>query len=300
MPPSQYPSVGVTVNVNLLSLLRFLFCFGTVLLKMDVLVPTLEELQFCMKDLKCIRNVCILAHVDHGKTTLSDLLLATNRLVSKRMAGFLRYLDDRPDEQERGITMKSSAVSLLNLVHDDEDNTNKRILLNLIDTPGHIDFSSEVSDGAIILVDLLEGVCAQTRESIKKAFEEKAKMILVVNKFDKVILELQKDIEDIFQCILRVIEDCNAIVAELYQYEYLNNDVDIEDSGLLFSPDTGNVIFASAIDAWGFTTKQFAKMFIGLVKNETVESLNEKMWNFDCYVDSKKRNKNWSCRQEEN
>ncbi|KAJ8941877.1 hypothetical protein NQ318_001730 [Aromia moschata] len=216
--------------------------------QMDTLKPTIEELQFCMRDLKCVRNVCILAHVDHGKTTLSDLLLATNRIVNKRMAGFLRYLDDRPDEQERGITMKSSAVSLLNLVHDDEDNSNKKILLNLIDTPGHIDFSSEVevalrvSDGALILVDLVEGVCAQTRESIKKAFEGKAMMILILNKLDKLIVELQKDIEEIFQCILRVIEGCNAIVAELYQYEYMDTDIDIEDSGLLFSPDVGNTI----------------------------------------------------------
>lgn len=111
---------------------------------MESIKPTFEELDFCMRDVNCIRNVCILAHVDHGKTTVADSLLATNRLVSKRMAGFLRYLDDRPDEQERGITMKSSAVSLLNLVHDEDDQKNKRILLNLIDTPGHIDFSSEV------------------------------------------------------------------------------------------------------------------------------------------------------------
>ncbi|KAJ8926925.1 hypothetical protein NQ314_020777 [Rhamnusium bicolor] len=245
---------------------------------MDSLKPTFEELNFCMRDPSCIRNVCILAHVDHGKTTVSDLLLATNRLVSKRMAGFLRYLDDRPDEQERGITMKSSAVSLLNLIHDVENDKNRRILLNLIDTPGHIDFSSEVGvalrvcDGAIILVDLVEGVCVQTRESIKKAFEEKAKMILILNKFDRLVVELKKDLEGIFQCILRAIEDCNATVAEHYQYEYLDNDLDIEDAGLLFSPDTGNVIFASAVDAWGFTTKQIARMFIGLVKNETVDS----------------------------
>ncbi|CAG9813440.1 unnamed protein product [Phaedon cochleariae] len=261
---------------------------------MDSLKPTLEELNFCMRDPDCIRNVCILAHVDHGKTTIADSLLATNRLVSKRLAGFLRYLDDRPDEQERGITMKSSAVSLLNLVHDEEDNKNKRILLNLIDTPGHIDFSTEVgaalrvSDGAIILVDLVEGVCVQTRESIKNAFEEHTQMILVLNKFDRLIVELQKNIDEIFQCILRIIEGCNAIVAELYQYEFTDTDVDVEDTGLLFCPNTGNVIFASAVDGWGFTTKQMAGMFVNIVKNETVESLNEKMWNFDCFIDSKK------------
>lgn len=175
--------------------------------------------------------------------------------------------------------------------------SNRRILFNMIDTPGHIDFSTEVGaalrvcDGAIILVDLAEGCCVQTRESIKKAFEEHTKMILVLNKFDRLIIELKKEVDDIFQGILRIIEDCNAIVAELYQYEFTTSEVDIEDTGLLFSPETGNVIFASAIDGWGFTTKQIARMFVDLVKEETVESLNQKLWNFDCYIDSKRKSK---------
>lgn len=262
---------------------------------MEAIKPTPTELIYCMNDPKCIRNVCILAHVDHGKTTLADLLLSTNRLVSKRLAGFLRYLDDRPDEQEKGITMKSSAVSLLNLVPDPQfENQHRKILLNLIDTPGHVDFSSEVgaalrvSDGALILVDVVEGVCVQTRESIKQAFQEQAKMILVLNKFDRFVSELHKDVDAIFDTILRVIEDCNATIAELYTYQGVN-DVDIEDTGLLFSPDSGNVIFASGIDGWAFTTKQIADMFVknNLVQGETVESLNSKMWNFDYYLDSK-------------
>lgn len=262
---------------------------------MEAIKPTPNEFEFCMKDSGCIRNVCILAHVDHGKTTLADLLLSTNRLVSKRMAGFLRYLDDRPDEQEKGITMKSSAVSLLNIIPDPSaEKKNRKILLNLVDTPGHVDFSSEVgaalrvSDGSLILVDVVEGVCVQTRESIKQAFEEHAKMILVLNKFDRFVTELHRDVNDIFESVLRVIEDCNATIAELYHYRGVT-DVDVEDTGLLFSPDTGNVIFASAIDGWGFTTSQIAYMLVTnqLVQNETVESLNRKLWDFDCYVDSK-------------
>lgn len=204
---------------------------------METIKPTSEELKFCMKEPQCIRNVCILAHVDHGKTTVADILLATNRLVSKRMAGMLRYLDDRPDEQERGITMKSSAVSLLNIVHDEDSNKSRKVLLNLIDTPGHIDFSSEVAaavrvcDGAIILVDAVEGVCVQTRESISKAYEEHAKMILVINKLDRLIMELDQDIDLMFQTINKLIEDCNVIVAELYQYGFTNDEIDIEDTG---------------------------------------------------------------------
>lgn len=165
-----------------------------------------------------VRNICILAHVDHGKTTLSDSLISSNQIINPKLAGQLRYLDSREDEQQRMITMKASSISIIyghklrtRLPKKDGETEPQfeeevqQHLINLIDSPGHVDFSSEVSsalrmsDGGLVLVDVNEGVSPQTHTVIKQAWAEKVKMCLVLNKIDRLIIERAMSGQEIYQ-----------------------------------------------------------------------------------------------------
>lgn len=217
---------------------------------------------------KNIRNVCIIAHVDHGKTTLADYLLASNNILSNKSAGTIRYLDSREDEQYRLITMKSSAVSLkfkyeeeIKLEAEDGD-----YLINLIDSPGHVDFTYEVisslriSDGALLLVDVAEGIGDQTRKVLQHAFKERLKIILVLNKMDRLILELGFDVKEAYIHITKLIEQINVIVHQLIQeeiHELMLEDIEIDEQyqdelekTLVFSFSNGNIIFTSCLHGW--------------------------------------------------
>ncbi|KAF7643354.1 hypothetical protein LDENG_00241150, partial [Lucifuga dentata] len=232
-----------------------------------------------------IRNLCILAHVDHGKTTLADCLVASNGIISSRLAGKLRYLDSREDEQIRGITMKSSAISL----HYGDGE--KEYLINLIDSPGHVDFSSEVStavrlcDGAVIVVDAVEGVCPQTQAVLRQAWLENIRPVLVINKIDRLIMELKLTAQEAYMHLQKILEQVNAVTGTLFTskvleeraekeeeqeseslggeqvYDWSTGLEEADDSHLYFSPDQGNVVFASAIDGWGFRIQQFAHIY---------------------------------------
>ena len=172
-----------------------------------------------------IRNICILAHVDHGKTTLSDCLISSNNIISQKLAGTLRYLDSREDEQLRQITMKASSISIL-YGHKEPPKKNepaqeKHHLVNLIDSPGHVDFSIEVSsavslsDGAVIMIDCIEGVSPQTTTVIRQAWEAKVKTVLVLNKMDRLIVDKWYDAKECYNWIRDIIENANSYVSEL-------------------------------------------------------------------------------------
>lgn len=182
-----------------------------------------------------IRNICVLAHVDHGKTSLSDSLIATNGIISPKMAGKVRYLDSRPDEQIRGITMESSAISLffslLRRSSPDATPEPEEYLINLIDSPGHVDFSSEVStasrlcDGAIVLVDAVEGVCSQTVAVLRQAWIEKLRPILVINKMDRLVTELKMSPGEAYVHLNKLLEQVNAVMGSFYQGERMEDDL---------------------------------------------------------------------------
>ena len=118
-----------------------------------------------------IRNLCVLAHVDHGKTTLCDHLIASNRIISSKNAGQVRYLDSDESEQRRGITMKSSSISLV--YNHTVRKLSTKFLINLVDSPGHVDFATDVSvalrvaDGALVVVDVVEGVTVRSNILIR-------------------------------------------------------------------------------------------------------------------------------------
>uniref|UniRef100_A0A7N6BYP4 Elongation factor-like 1 n=1 Tax=Anabas testudineus TaxID=64144 RepID=A0A7N6BYP4_ANATE len=269
---------------------------------------SLEKIIALQRNAANIRNLCILAHVDHGKTTLADCLVASNGIISSRLAGKLRYLDSREDEQIRGITMKSSAISL-------HYRQGEEYLLNLIDSPGHVDFSSEVStavrlcDGAIIVVDAVEGVCPQTQVVLRQAWLENIRPVLVINKIDRLIMELKLTSQEAYTHLGST--PVNAVTGTLFSSKVLEERAEkqkeeekdsetssgeqvynwsagldeADDSNLYFSPDQGNVVFASAIDGWGFSIQQFAHIYsqrMGIKEQVLLKTL----WG-DFYLNSK-------------
>lgn len=213
---------------------------------------TVDALREVMGKTDMIRNMSVIAHVDHGKSTLSDSLIARAGIISTKTAGDDRYMDTREDEKERGITIKSTGVSLA-FNYDSSD-----YIFNLIDSPGHVDFSSEVTaalrvtDGALVVVDTVEGVCVQTETVLRQAMQEKIMPVLMVNKVDKAILDLQLDGEGIYKYMSRAIDRVNVVVSNFSQADMGTVELD---------PTKGNVAFGSGKDCWGFTLKRFADMY---------------------------------------
>ncbi|MEM1564193.1 MAG: elongation factor EF-2 [Candidatus Bathyarchaeia archaeon] len=203
----------------------------------------IEEIVKLMNNTERIRNTSIIAHVDHGKTTLSDSLLAAAGIISEQVAGQKLFLDSWELEQKRQMTVFASNISL---VH-----TYKGVdyLINLIDTPGHIDFSGNVTrslravDGALVVVDAVEGPMTQTETVLMQALRERVKPILFINKVDRLIRELKLTPEEIQKKFARIITRINSIIEKYAPPEHKKDwQVKVED---------GRVAFGSALHKWG-------------------------------------------------
>ena len=224
---------------------------------------TVEQLRNAMSKRNNIRNMSVIAHVDHGKSTLTDSLISKAGLISNDEAGEKRFMDDREDEQARCITIKSTGVSLYYSYPDESlppNSEGNNFLINLIDSPGHIDFSAEVTaalrvtDGALVVVDCIEGVCVQTETVLRQALSERIKPVVILNKIDRCLFEVNKDPEEIYQTFAKTIDNVNVIIST-----YTTEDGPM--GPLLVSPNLGTICFGSGLYGFGFTLTKFAKIY---------------------------------------
>lgn len=202
-----------------------------------------QECERLMDEPENIRNIAIAAHIDHGKTTLTDNLLAGAGMISEDLAGQQLAMDTEEDEQERGITIDAANVSM---THEWEETNH---LINLIDTPGHVDFGGEVTramravDGALVVVDAVEGSMPQTETVLRQALRENVKPALFINKVDRLINELQEGPEEMQERLQQVIRDVNELIRGMSEEKY-------EEEGWKVSVEDGTVAFGSALYNW--------------------------------------------------
>lgn len=198
-----------------------------------------------------IRNIGIVAHVDHGKTTLTDSLVAASGIISFELAGEQLFTDYLDIEQQRGITVQTSAVSLSH-VYD-----GKEYLINLLDTPGHVDFTGDVTralraiDGAVVVVDAVEGIMPQTETVTRQALQEYTKPVLYINKVDRLITELKLPPDHIQARFARIITKFNELIRRFAPKQFAQEwQVNVEN---------GSVAFGSAKLKWAVSVPQMKK-----------------------------------------
>nr|UGN13547.1 elongation factor 2 [Placilonga atlantica] len=270
---------------------------------------TVDQMRSMMDFADNIRNMSVIAHVDHGKSTLTDSLVSKAGIIASKKAGETRFTDTRADEQERCITIKSTGISLYfeydrevglsEKVPGEEEvkeeeaaaielDSKKSYLINLIDSPGHVDFSSEVTaalrvtDGALVVVDCVSGVCVQTETVLQQALQERIVPVLMCNKMDRPLLELTMDPEELYQILRKTVENVNVII-DTYQHAEAVGDMKVD-------PALGTVAFGSGLHAWGFTLQRFADMYadkFGMDRNV----LLPKLWGDNWFSGGKITNK---------
>ncbi len=206
-----------------------------------------EKIDFVklMKNREKIRNIAIAAHIDHGKTTFSDNLLAGAGMLSEETAGKQRALDFHEDESSRGITIDSASVSMLHRLNDED------YLINLIDTPGHVDFGGDVTramravDGCVVLSCAVEGVMPQTETVLRQALKELVKPVLFINKVDRLIKEVKLTPEEMQKKFISIIDHVNRLIEQIAPEGYKEKwKVGVGE---------GTVAFGSAFHNWALS-----------------------------------------------
>ncbi|MFD1685466.1 elongation factor EF-2 [Halobellus litoreus] len=229
-----------------------------------------QECEQLMDKPEQIRNIAIAAHVDHGKTTLTDNLLAGAGMIADEGEATRLMMDTEEDEQERGITIDAANVSM---THEYEEENH---LINLIDTPGHVDFGGDVTramravDGALVVVDAVEGAMPQTETVVRQALREGVKPALFINKVDRLISELQEGPEEMQERLMDVIGDVNELIRGMTE----DRD-DIDDWTV--SVEDGTVAFGSALYKWGVSAPSMARTGIGFPEIIEMERNDERL-----------------------
>lgn len=227
-----------------------------------------------IKNKEQIRNFGVIAHVDHGKTTMSDSLLASSGIIAPSAAGTALAMDFDKEEQERGITIYQANVTLHFTQKD------KEYVINMIDTPGHVDFSGRVIrslraiDGAVVVCDAVEGIMTQTETVTRMAVEERVRPVLFINKVDRLIKELRLTPEKMQETLAEVVLNFNQLLETYAEPEFKDKwKVAIQNA---------SVTFGSAKDKWAINVDVMKekgitfKDVIDAYKNEKVQDLVEK------------------------
>ena len=211
-----------------------------------------------------IRNIGIVAHIDHGKTTLSDNLLAGAGMISSELAGDQRFLDFDEQEQARGITIDAANVSMVHAYNDQE------YLINLIDTPGHVDFGGDVTramravDGAVVVVCAVEGIMPQTETVLRQALKENVRPVLFINKVDRLINELKLEPEELQKRFINIYMEANKLIKNMAPEDKK------EEWSLDFTD--GSVAFGSAYHNWAINVPTMQET--GVNFNDIIEYCN--------------------------
>ncbi|MCW1291561.1 MAG: elongation factor EF-2 [Candidatus Rehaiarchaeum fermentans] len=228
-----------------------------------------DKVKRLMQQTEKIRNIGIIAHIDHGKTTTADNLLAGCGMLSEEKAGKALVLDFEEIEQERQMTVKASNV---NMVY--ERPNGEEYLINLIDTPGHVDFGGHVTrairsiDGAIVVVDSVEGARPQTEMTLRQALQNNVKPVLYINKIDRLVNELKLDPKAMQEWLTKIINQINNLIKSYAREEYKQKwQVSVQNE---------TVAFGASLDNWAISISTIKETGIGFQQVYEAYKQNDK------------------------